>query len=152
MRASRLPSNNQIDNLLSYFQKSLTNLRTVPPPSTQPNKKMQPLHKDTINFFNDLSDILDAFKAEVHSKNGDEIIQRLVWEGRTTDTDEAKAEGKRTIKEQAKNVEIPVEKDKAREDGRTGMSRLTILVFIYSHSSSSSKPHPNPSHPSPHQL
>lgn len=56
----------------------------------------------------------------MHSKNGDEVIQSLVWEARATDPDAATQEGKQTLKEQAQNVEIPVEKDKAREDGRIG--------------------------------
>jgi hypothetical protein len=122
LRASRLPSNSQVDRLISYFQKNIAGVRTKPAPSdlSKPKEPEQPLHKDTLTFFSDVNEILEALKAEVHSKNGDEVIQSLVWEARATDPDAATQEGKQTLKEQAQNVEIPVEKDKAREDGRIG--------------------------------
>lgn len=59
-------------------------------------------------------------RAEVHSKNSDEIIQNLVWEARSQDLDEETEKGKKTLKERAKEMDTPVEQEKAKEDGRTG--------------------------------
>ena len=138
LRASCLPSNAQIDSLLSYFQRNVENV-----------DKETAISADTKRLLADFNSILEAIKVEVNDKNGDELLQDLIWRTRpsngpaeTLDQSDASAAGKKVV----------VDKDKAKEDGSQGMAHSFTRSSPSNHGHGSSSSHPNDIQPTPHEF
>lgn len=110
IRASRLPSNAQVDSLITYLQRKVDDMKTVD----------SSICKDTQQLFTDLSTILESLRAEIHDKNKDEIIQEFIWNTRLR---ELKAEATDAAAS-SKKEPLPVDKDKAKEDADQGKPLL----------------------------
>lgn len=124
-RASRLPSNAQVDSFLTYVQKNVDSVKSSD----------QHVSKDTRELFTDFNAILDAIRDEIHQKNGDELIQDFVWRTRVQDISDEVAEGIKSTS----TKEAPVTKDKAKEDADTALLNLRTLMKLLTTNSEARK-------------
>ncbi|KAJ7583040.1 hypothetical protein C8J56DRAFT_865456 [Mycena floridula] len=125
LRASRLPSNAQIDSFLSYIQTNVDRVKT----------KDKSLSKDTVELFTDFNAIIQGFKDEVSLKNGDELIQEFVWRTRVEDMSGEIAEGLKTTK----STETPVTKEKAKDDANQALGHMRTLLKLLTTNSEARK-------------
>ena len=108
-----MPTNQQIDHTLSYVLKH------------SPIDEGA-LSNDGKKLIQDARDIIETAQLMVREKNADELLQQFVWHTRDTDFDRAKKDP---------NEVLPVDKEKARADGREGASPPFLLkIAIYSRS------------------
>ena len=92
---SRMPSNEQIDRILSYVhQHSPVDTSALSP--------------DGQRLVQDSRDIIETARLIVQQKNADELFQNFVWHTRDVDVSQAKKDPKDVV---------PVGKDKAKDDG-----------------------------------
>jgi hypothetical protein len=107
-KASRMPSNEQIDTTLKYV------LNHSPIPENQLSPEGQKL-------INDTRDIVETARLIVKEKNADELFQNFIWHTRDTNFDQAKKDP---------NEVIPVDKEKARSDGQQAAAHLRTLLSL----------------------
>ncbi|KAI0743264.1 hypothetical protein BC629DRAFT_1599620 [Irpex lacteus] len=107
-KASRMPSNEQIDGTLKYV------LNHSPVPENE-------LSSEGKKLINDTRDIIETARLIVKEKNADELFQNFVWHTRDTSLDKAKKDP---------NEVIPVDKDKAKSDGQQAVAHLRTLLSL----------------------
>ncbi|TFK32241.1 hypothetical protein BDQ12DRAFT_659490 [Crucibulum laeve] len=112
-RLGRLPSNTQIDETLQYVLSH----------SPVTVDKLSPGGKKLVK---DTQYIIETARDMVKEKNGDELIQRFIWD--TRDVGDAVKEGVKG-KEELKEA-IPVDEEKIREDGREAIKHLRTLLSL----------------------
>lgn len=108
LRDSRMPTNDQIDTMLTYL---LDNSLVPPQQLSQEGKKM----------VNDTRDVVETLRVIVKEKNADELFQNFIWHTRDTDFDKAKKDP---------NEVIPVDKGKAKSDGQQAVAHLRTLLSL----------------------
>lgn len=108
LRASRVPANDQIDNMLKYL---LDN-------SLVPSGNLSAEGKKMVG---DTRDVVETLRLLVKEKNADELFQNFIWHTRDTDFDKAKKDP---------NEVMPVDKEKARSDGQQAAQHLRTLVSL----------------------
>ncbi|GBE81549.1 hypothetical protein SCP_0312780 [Sparassis crispa] len=108
LRQSRMPTNPQIENLLSY------SLEHSPVPIDQLSPAGQTLIRDAREVINTLRQIIEE-------KNADEVLQNFVWHTRDVDADRAKKDP---------NEVLPVGQDKARSDAQQATQHLRTLLSL----------------------
>ncbi|KIM83645.1 hypothetical protein PILCRDRAFT_69340, partial [Piloderma croceum F 1598] len=97
-RQVRMPDNKQIDETLLYVK------------NTSP-VDIDQLSPDGRKLIQDARDIIETARLMVQEKNADELFQNFVWHTRDVDVSHAKKDP---------NEVLPVDKDKAKDDGQTG--------------------------------
>ncbi|KAF7791135.1 hypothetical protein EIP86_002146 [Pleurotus ostreatoroseus] len=107
-RASRMPTNEQIDRTLRYV------LSHSPVPE-------QDLSPEGRKLIADTRDVIETARLMVQEKNADELFQRFIWDTRDTNFDQAKKDP---------NDVIPVDKEKAKSDGQQAVSHLRTLLSL----------------------
>jgi hypothetical protein len=95
-----MPDNKQIDETLQYFLDH----------SIVDTSKLSSEGKRLVN---DTRDIVESARLMVDQKNADELFQNFVWHTRDVDLDKAKKDP---------HDVLPVDSQKARDDGRVGKS------------------------------
>ncbi|KAI0654930.1 hypothetical protein C8Q70DRAFT_924907 [Cubamyces menziesii] len=105
---SRMPTNEQIDKFLKYcLQHSPVDVRDL---STDGQRLIQ-----------DTRDIIETAREIVQQKNADELFQNFIWHTRDVDVDQAKKDP---------NEVVPVDKEKAKSDGRQAVQHLRTLLSL----------------------
>ncbi|KAI0747079.1 hypothetical protein C8Q80DRAFT_1179196 [Daedaleopsis nitida] len=105
---SRMPSNEQIDRFLTYaIQHSPVDIKSLSP--------------DGQRLIVDTRDILETTRLMVKQKNADELLQNFIWHTRDVDVDQAKKDP---------NEVIPVDKEKAKNDGQQAVQHLRTLLSL----------------------
>ncbi|TBU29364.1 hypothetical protein BD311DRAFT_269060 [Dichomitus squalens] len=105
---SRMPSNEQIDRFLKYC------LEHSPVDTNDLSPEGRRLIQDT-------RDIIETARLMVQQKNADELFQNFIWHTRDVDVDQAKKDP---------NEVIPVDKEKAKGDGRQAVQHLRTLLSL----------------------
>jgi hypothetical protein len=102
-----MPSNAQIDKTLQYM-------------ADHPLVPNAELSRDGQRLFQDFRDILETARTIVRTKNGDEMFQDFVWHTRDLSLENTGAK---------KNLEeaLPVNREKANQDGQDGLSLSFVL-------------------------
>ncbi|KAG5220001.1 hypothetical protein IMY05_C4702000500 [Salix suchowensis] len=102
LRAGRVPSNAQVDQTLKYvLDNSPVDVST--------------LSHDGRKLISDTRDIIETARLMVQEKNTDELFQNFLWHTRDVKVDGAKKDP---------NEVLPVDKEKARQDGQKDEERL----------------------------
>ncbi|KAI0336661.1 hypothetical protein GY45DRAFT_1376920 [Cubamyces sp. BRFM 1775] len=105
---SRMPTNEQIDKFLKYcLQHSPVDVRELSP--------------DGQRLIQDTRDIIDTAREIVQQKNADELFQNFIWHTRDVDVNQAKKDP---------NEIVPVDKEKAKSDGRQAVQHLRTLLSL----------------------
>lgn len=105
---SRMPTNEQIDRFLKYC------LEHSPVDTNE-------LSPDGRRLVQDSRDIIETARLMVQQKNADELLQNFIWHTRDVDVDQAKKDP---------NEVLPVDKDKAKGDGRQAVQHLRTLLSL----------------------
>ena len=110
---SRMPSNEQIDRILSYVhQHSPVDTSALSP--------------DGQRLVQDSRDIIETARLIVQQKNADELFQNFIWHTRRVDVDRAK---------QDPSSLAPVDKNKIQQDGNQAVQHLrTLLTLLFTNS------------------
>ncbi|OBZ77928.1 hypothetical protein A0H81_01631 [Grifola frondosa] len=108
LRESRMPSNAQIDETLSY-------VLSHSPVDTKD------LSHDGQKLIQDTRDIIETARLIVEQKNADELFQNFVWHTREADLSSAK---------KGTNEVIPVDKEKTSSDGQQAVQHLRTLLSL----------------------
>ncbi|KAI0077531.1 hypothetical protein K474DRAFT_1661627 [Panus rudis PR-1116 ss-1] len=108
LKESRMPTNEQIDKMLTYA------LQHSPVPEEQ-------LSPDGKKLVQDSRDIIDTLRLMVKEKNRDELFQNFIWHTRDTDFDQHKKDPSEVI---------PVDKEKAKSDGQQAVQHLRTLLSL----------------------
>ncbi|TBU30300.1 hypothetical protein BD311DRAFT_236054 [Dichomitus squalens] len=108
MGESRLPTNEQLDRVLSYLSHSSIS-------------KADGLSPDGQNLARDAHDIFETLRRLVLEKNADEVLQNFVWHTRDTSFDRAKKDP---------NQVLPVDGAKAKSDAQQGVQHLRTLLSL----------------------
>ena len=109
LRESRMPSNTQIDAALTYaLQHSPVDLNA--------------LSRDGQRLIHDTRDIIETARLMVLKKNADELFQNFVWHTRAVDTAPAK--------NAVNSDNIPVDQQKAKQDGQQAITHLRTLLSL----------------------
>ncbi|KAF9488921.1 hypothetical protein BDN71DRAFT_1456787 [Pleurotus eryngii] len=113
LRAGRVPSNAQVDQTLKYvLDNSPVDVST--------------LSHDGRKLISDTRDIIETARLMVQEKNTDELFQNFLWHTRDVKVDGAKKDP---------NEVLPVDKEKARQDGQKAVQHLrTILSLVLTNS------------------
>ncbi|KAI1785937.1 hypothetical protein LXA43DRAFT_1113109 [Ganoderma leucocontextum] len=110
MGESRLPTNEQLDGMLSSLSSSsLAHTDTLSP--------------DGQNLARDAHDICETLRRLVAEKNADELLQNFVWHTRDASVDRARE------RERAEKVP-PVESERARTDGDQAVRHVRTLLSL----------------------
>ncbi|KAI0360398.1 hypothetical protein OH77DRAFT_678973 [Trametes cingulata] len=105
---SRMPTNEQIDKFLNYvLQHSPVDVKDLSP--------------DGQRLIQDTRDIIETAREIVLQKNADELLQNFIWHTRDVDLDQAKKDP---------NEVVPVDKEKAKNDGRQAVQHLRTLLSL----------------------
>ena len=105
---SRMPSNEQIDRILSYVhQHSPVDTSALSP--------------DGQRLVQDSRDIIETARLIVQQKNADELFQNFIWHTRDVDVGRAKKDP---------NEVVPVDKEKAKNDGQQAVQHLRTLLSL----------------------
>ncbi|KAI0777372.1 hypothetical protein BD413DRAFT_467001 [Trametes elegans] len=105
---SRMPANEQIDRFLTYvLQHSPVDVKDLSP--------------DGRRLIQDSRDIIETAREIVLQKNADELFQNFIWHTRDVDIDQAKKDP---------NEVLPVDKEKAKNDGREAVKHLRTLLSL----------------------
>ncbi|CDO71185.1 hypothetical protein BN946_scf184845.g55 [Trametes cinnabarina] len=105
---SRMPTNAQIDRFLKYcLEHSPIDTRDLSP--------------DGQRLIQDTRDIIETAREIVVQKNADELLQNFIWHTRDVDIDQAKKDP---------NEVVPVDKEKAKSDGRQAVQHLRTLLSL----------------------
>ncbi|KAL1945663.1 hypothetical protein VTO73DRAFT_1665 [Trametes versicolor] len=108
IKQSRLPTNDQIDSILSHLSHgSLSSSDSLSP--------------DGQKLVQDSHDIIETLRKLVAEKNADELLQNFFWHTRDVNVDSAKKDP---------NEVLPVEGDKVRSDGQTAVQHLRTLLSL----------------------
>ncbi len=108
IKQSRLPTNDQIDSILSHISHgSLSGSDALSP--------------DGQKLVQDSHDIIETLRKLVAEKNADELLQNFFWHTRDVNVDAAKKDP---------NEVLPVEGDKVRSDGQTAVQHLRTLLSL----------------------
>ncbi|KAH9851443.1 hypothetical protein C2E23DRAFT_732995 [Lenzites betulinus] len=108
IKQSRLPTNDQIDSILSHISNgSLSGSDSLSP--------------DGQKLVQDSHDIIETLRQLVAEKNADELLQNFFWHTRDVNVDRAKKDP---------NEVIPVQGDKVRSDGQTAVQHLRTLLSL----------------------
>ena len=108
MQQSKLPTNDQLDAMLSHVNDSfLSNADALSPEG-------QKLVSDT-------GDIVDTLRALIREKNADEVLQNFVWHTRDVSLDQAKKDP---------NEVLPVDGGKVKSDGQQAVQHLRTLLSL----------------------
>ncbi|KAI0819333.1 hypothetical protein BC628DRAFT_1498440 [Trametes gibbosa] len=108
IKQSRLPTNDQIDSILSHISHgSLSGSDSLSP--------------DGQKLVQDSHDIIETLRKLVAEKNADELLQNFFWHTRDVNVDAAKKDP---------NDVIPVQGDKVRSDGQTAAQHLRTLLSL----------------------
>ncbi|OCH87448.1 hypothetical protein OBBRIDRAFT_837378 [Obba rivulosa] len=113
LRESRLPTNSQIDRMISYaLDNSPVDTSALSPDGQQ--------------LISDMRDILETMRLMVRDKNADELFQNFIWHTRQADLSKAKKDPSELV---------PVDQEKAKADGQQAVQHLrTILSLILTNS------------------
>ncbi|PPQ71059.1 hypothetical protein CVT26_011461 [Gymnopilus dilepis] len=115
-RKGKMPSNEQIDTTLQYV------LDHSPVDVNQLSPEGRKLVQDT-------REIISTARLMVQQKNADELFQNFVWHTRDVDTDTL-TQGPGEVSEK-----IPVDADKAKNDGQEAVKHLrTLLTLVLTNS------------------
>lgn len=110
IKASRMPTNDQIDSMLRYL---LDHSLVASGDLSSEGKKM----------VGDTRDVVETLRLIVKDKNADELFQNFVWHTRDVDFEKAKKDP---------NEVIPVGNEKAKNDGQQAVQHLrTLLTLIF---------------------
>ncbi|KAL7283990.1 hypothetical protein ACG7TL_001263 [Trametes sanguinea] len=105
---SRMPTNEQVDKFLKYcLEHSPVDVRELSP--------------DGQRLIQDTRDIIETAREIVVQKNADELLQNFIWHTRDVDVDQAKKDP---------NEVVPVDKEKAKSDGRQAVQHLRTLLSL----------------------
>jgi hypothetical protein len=97
-----MPDNIQIDKALEYGIEH----------SPIDEKKLSPEGRVLVD---DVRDIIETLRMQVHEKNADELLQNAIWASYRSDLSNAKQDGV-----------IPVTKDDAKKDANEGEQWLSL--------------------------
>jgi hypothetical protein len=103
-----MPDNKQIDETLQYVK------------NTSP-VEIDQLSSDGRKLIQDVRDIIETARLIVQEKNADELLQNFVWHTRDVDITEAKKDP---------NEVLPVDGEKAKDDGQTGAFSRFFFDYI----------------------
>lgn len=109
LRESRMPSNSQIDAALTYA------LKNSP-------VDLKALSSDGQQLIQDTRDIIETARLIVMKNNADELFQNFAWHTRAVDTTPAK--------NMANSDNIPIDQQKAKQDGQQAVTHLRTLLSI----------------------
>ena len=108
IQQSRLPTNDQLDALLSRLSRGTLSRGDALSPEGQ-------------TLVHDVHDIVETLRALVRDKNADEVLQNFVWHTRDVSLDSAR-KGTSDVP--------PVERDRARSDGEQAVRHLRTLLSL----------------------
>ncbi|KAI9059164.1 hypothetical protein FKP32DRAFT_1580513 [Trametes sanguinea] len=108
IKQSRMPTNDQLDAILSHI-------------SNQSLSGADDLSPDAQRVVQDTHDIVETLRRLILEKNEGEVFQNFIWHTRDVDVDRAKKDP---------NEVVPVDNQKAKSDGQIAVQHLRTLLSL----------------------
>ena len=108
MQQSRLPTNDQIDALLSRFSRDALSGADA-------------LSSEGQTLVQDTHDLVETLRALVQQKNSGEVLQNFVWHTRDVTLDSTKKDSSEVL---------PVDRERASSDGQQAVQHLRTLLSL----------------------